>query len=291
MTKARRVALLASVGAALIGIDAVFTAASRAVGFNPVYLTNTDAATGVTAEAQGIFASNEETSIGYFFDSTRNGAIVNALGFYALAGWSEAPSPAPYTVTLWAYTGITNPQAQFQQLASVVFDPSQLASYPIERQYYWIPIDPVNLGPETASDPARGFAVAAIGNFGPMEPGSSVPANQPALFAGPALDANGDPIPGAPQGSNFAVGSFAPGYVFDGNGFNTEGSPEYALFPLPLDYFSNPESANDPLTYYGFFNPNVSYQATPVPGPLPLIGLSAAYGWSRLLRRRCQRRL
>lgn len=199
-------------------------------------------------ELQGFTPGQNPASYGFFFDTAESGQSISSLGFAIFNDWNAGN----YDVYLWRYVGDLTSSSQFTELAKVTFNVANKGSYVSKGGYYWIDIPNVNLGVETLSDDNVGFAVAAVGNF------SSATNTVPFLFDG--------------------TGSFSPQFVWDGNGFNGPLSSLSADMPVPLDYYDV-----NPLNFYGFFNANFSSE---VPGPLPLMGVAAAFGWSRRIRRR-----
>lgn len=225
----------------------------------PIYLTSLD-------EDQGFFDSailgqqgnaTNKASFGYFFDTNKDNTIVNALGFAQFTEWASYTSPdaSEYDVILWKYTNGEADPTNFQELAKVTFSRDSAGSYVDSAAYYWQPLASLlDLGARTDSDPLVGYVVSSWGFY-----------NQDSL----TFLYNG-------------TGTFDPSIDYYGNGYNSRTSPFYLpdVLPIPLDY--------DPTVAYGFFNPNVSYyeEVPPVPGPLPLFGAAAAFGWTRRLRRR-----
>ncbi|MEI7666229.1 MAG: hypothetical protein WCI65_09305 [Synechococcaceae cyanobacterium ELA263] len=186
------------------------------------------------------------TSFGYFFDITVGTKALNALGLAAQTPFSNGTGT--YDVTLWKYAngGLNN--ADYTQLATVNFDSTCVnTTCTTKDNFYWLEVPLLYLY-ETASDPNQGYAVSAIGDF------SST--NGASIFVD-------------------GLGTFNSAANYDGGGYNFFGGSGY---PIPV---------GDPLditTGNGFYNSNISLFQ--VPGPLPVMGAAAAFGWSRRLRRR-----
>lgn len=121
-------------------------------------------------------------------------------------------------------------------------------AYPIVGSYAWIPIPQRTLA-GTPGDPAVGYIIGAEGSF------TNPPVGQQGAFT-------------------TSTYNFASPFFTEGNGFSydTGGIPP---FPQPVNF--DPAVLNN-----GFFNPNLSL----VPGPLPVLGAAAGFGWTRRLRKR-----
>jgi hypothetical protein len=238
---------------------------------NPVYKTNFSESRQNTPA--GIVPP---TSFGYFFDTNTDNIYLTHLGIPIFEGWADLPGSQTqfpnadqFDVYVWRIDGENQPDLDpcdgstpYCQVAKATFDQDETHTYTQKDGYYWKPIPKVNLGKSTASDPNIQYATAAVGNF-------SIESGLPTLVGG--------------------TGSFDPAFSWTGNGFNSKTSqynPDYSSdFPVPWNFVSVPSEANDPLTYYAYFSPNLAYTYA-VPAPLPLLGAGAAYGWTRRLRRR-----
>jgi len=214
-------------------------------------------------------------SFGYFFDTNVNNMSLNALGFPFFTGWANTassptlyPNASQFDVYVWRIDGLNQPSlapcdgsTPYCQVAKVTFDQNQTENYTIKDGYYWQDITPINLGPESASTVDLQYATVAVGNF-------SLADGLPTLVGG--------------------NGTFDTAFSWTGNGFNSPTpyyTPDYSGdFPVPWNFTTNPPGGNDPLTYYAYFSPNLSYQFAP--SPLPLLGAGAAFGWARKIRRR-----
>jgi hypothetical protein len=258
----RTIILTSALSAIPVGVVVASTESARAFSITdvrPVYRP-----ANIPDEQEGFFdnsilgqqsnASNP-ASFGYFFDTNKNNSIVNALGFAVPLDWSSLTSSdaKEYDVILWKYTnGGANP-LDYEEKARVTFDRDSIGSYVDSAAYYWLPLAAsIDLGLRTDLDDS-GFVVSAVGFYNQ----DSVPF----LFGG--------------------TGDFDPSYGYIGNGLNVRASNFYDnSMPIPIDY--------DPSVAFGYFNANVSYfeEVPPVPGPLPLFGAAAAFGWTRRLRRR-----
>lgn len=224
---------------------------------NPIYQTN-------FTEDQGISPGQNPGSYAYYFDTKRPNKIINALGFAVFDDWTpfNYPQGSTYDIYIWKYVGDSTGDVVFTPLLAnpITFDVNNTSIYVFKDGFYWIPTKKINLGSETFSDPLTGFAVSAVGDFGSEVTGL------PILLNG--------------------SGSFAPQFAWDGSGLNGPGSYFYPEFPLPLDY-----EGLFPTDRYGYFNANASFDSSQaVPGPLPVIGAAAAFGWSRRLRWRLRLR-
>jgi hypothetical protein len=236
----------------------------------PVYQTNF-----VEGAVKTPAGTATPSSFGYFFDTNFSDIRLNALGIPNFSGWDNSagagiyPNAKIFDVYVWRIDGINQPSlapcngtTPYCQVAKVTFDADLANTYILQDGYYWQPITPVNLGAESDTSVNLQYATAAVGNF-------SVTDGLPTLV-------------GPPNGG----GPFDPAFAWTGNGFNVAGStPDYSAdFPVPWNFVSDPSSANDPLTYYGYFSPNLSYNF--VPSPIPILGAGAAFGWARKIRRR-----
>lgn len=263
-----------SLGVVVISAVAVGQSAKAAPPIQPIYQTNF-IETSVNAPA-----GSPTYSFGYFFDTNKSYTHLNAIGFPFFQGWADSPgSPTQFPfadkfdVYVWRIKGIDQPDlnpcngsTQYCQIAKVTFDQKLANTYKLQNGYYWQDIPPVDLGAETASKADIQYATAAVGNF-------NVDSGLPTLV-------------GPPNGG----GLFDPVFTWTGNGLNADGNvliPDYSSdFPVPWNYVSIPDTAEDPETYYAYFSPNLSYAL--VPSPLPLLGAGTAFGWARRMRRRVQ---
>lgn len=209
------------------------------------------------------FADDVEYTFGYFFDIDKNNAFANALGFSFQDNWFTSGNP--YQVTLWSYildplNGFTG---TYTQLATQTFTPGDpnlvLADGNIPPtgagNYYWLPLaNPLplpNTGLAVDPDGLSGYIVGATGIFG-------------------GANGNKAEVLGTPSFNSSLVA-----YEFEGYSFTGEED-----YPVPIFPFS----ANGGIyENQGFWNANVSVD---VPGPLPLLGVGAAFGWSRRLKRK-----
>jgi hypothetical protein len=214
-------------------------------------------------------------SFGYFFETNVSDMRLNALGFPFFTGWANTassptlfPGASQFDVYVWRIDGIEQPDMDpcdgstpYCQVAKVTFDQNLTDTYTFKDGYYWQDIAPVNLGVRSDTSANMQYATAAVGNF-------SLANGLPTLVGG--------------------SGSFDTAFSWTGNGFNSPTpfyDPDFSDdFPVPWNYSSNPPEADDPLSYYAYFSPNLSYQF--VPSPLPLLGAGAAFGWARKIRRR-----
>ena len=220
---------------------------------NPVYLSaNDEAQSGLTPPASLL-----PGSFAFYFDTTED-KTVNALGFFTVSDWITSSGPDSFDVVLykWMFDGMVD--TTFTPLAMTTFVRSDANSYLTRNNYYWLPIAPLTLPRSDLDANTEGYVVTAIGDF-------SAASGLPYFFGG--------------------TGSFADGFLFNGNGLNIDSPPLpdpanlYSLFPAPLQ--QGVDINGNPI--YGYFSANVSYV---VPGPLPLMGAGVAFGWSRRLRRR-----
>lgn len=158
-----------------------------------------------------------------------------------------SPTGGNYDVTLWSYAnGGLDPTADYTQLSTATFNQA-CAGCILKDFFLWRAVAPVPLA-KTIDDPLTGYVITAIGNF---EPG------QQAVFY---------------DGS----GTFASTAIFDGAGYNFTTGVGY-----PIPFGDSLDIVGD-TNAFAFFNANASV----VPGPLPIFGAAAAFGWSRKLRRR-----
>jgi hypothetical protein len=188
------------------------------------------------------------TSFGYFFNIDTDNQQLNSLGFAA-----PFTSTSSYDVILWSYAnGGLDLDNDYTQLASATFSPSCVGTTCILKDFfYWLEVPTVSL-PKTSTDVLRGYVITAVGDF----------TTQPVFFDG--------------------SGAFSADASFDGAGYNFTGGDGFAI---PFGESGDiPGLSNNS---FAFFNANASLnQAAEVPGPLPLFGAAAAFGWSRRMRRR-----
>ena len=202
-------------------------------------------------------------SVGFFFDSkSSTNNIVNAL---AVSAQANVPWTQPYIVSLYSFTvdpltSITTYSAP--PLAQLTFNPGDPNLIPTDDNFdglidnYWLSLPiPVQLPITDLSvdpDDLFGYAIAQSGNFN------------------------------APDG-NFieqdGTITFNPNLEYLGSGFNDAIDPDYPFPAFPA--FTDPDDPNSPPVY-GYWNPNLSL----VPGPLPVLGAAAGFGWTRRLRKR-----
>lgn len=219
-------------------------------------------------DANDVFGSQnpsgtENFSVGFFFDSkSSTNNIVNAL---AVSAQANVPWTQPYTVSLYSFsfdpvTKITTYSAP--PLAELTFKPNDPNLIPTDDSgdglidNYWLSLPtPVQLPVSDLSvDPDQlfGYAIAQSGNFNAPE--------------GNFIEANG-------------TITFNPNLEYIRNGFNGANDPDY---PIPaFEALTDPDDLDSP-PIYGYWNPNLSL----VPGPLPVLGAAAGFGWTRRLRKR-----
>jgi hypothetical protein len=151
-----------------------------------------------------------------------------------------------YTVKLWSYVNGGANPSDYTELASKTF--TQGTSYTFQDNYFWQSLGPISLPDTFTTDPTDqiGYVIAAIGDF------SANPGN--------VQYETGTP-------------TFNPNILNGGNGFNEASDPN-GYFEVPI-YDGGVGSS-------GYFNANLSL----VPGPLPVLGAAAGFGWSRRLRKR-----
>lgn len=215
---------------------------------NPAFVDNND-----VVGSQNPSGTPEE-SVGFQFESKNSSILVNALG---VSAQTNVPWTIPYTVTLFQFdtSGISI-------LAQETFNPGDPNLIPRDDNgdgfidNYWLPLSsPVPLPiSDSTVDPSGdfGYAIAQSGDF-----------NDP---AGNFIEQQG-------------TITFNPNIAYLGNGFNVDTDVEYP-FPSFIAYniIGDPSSGE----VFGYWNPNLSL----VPGPLPLLGAAAGFGWSRRLRKR-----
>ena len=191
-----------------------------------------------------------DSSFGYAFD-LQGTTIVDAVGLYAPKEWTKGS----YTVTLWSYKPEPPDTLVFKVEASEIFDAALLNTYPIVGSYAWIPISPLTLT-GTPGNPDEGYFISAIGSF-----------------LCESFDMGGKCASSTLQGAyTTSTYSFASPFFTEENRYSYDTD---AVYPLP--FFIQPSVSTN-----GFFNPNLSL----VPGPLPVLGAAAGFGWTRRLRKR-----
>lgn len=181
-----------------------------------------------------------------FFFDTKTSVLIDALGLAYQDVWSSVNTS--YTVTLWSFINQGNNPGDYTPIASTIFNGGQI--YTLQQDYWWKNITPTVL-PQTSSDidPTNqtGYVITAIGDFS-----------------------------GGTTKLQFETGTPTVNPFFDlgGNGFNVSTSTN-GFYPIPIAY-------DAAVGFNGYFNANVSY----VPGPLPVLGVASAFGFSRRMRRR-----
>lgn len=207
---------------------------------------------------------NVQYSFGYAFNVNEDGWLANALGFGFQNNWLGGSDSTTYQVSLWSVLfDDPDPNAApiVTELASATFDPTDatLADNlfagiaPNQGLYYWLEIPRTSL-PNSSANPDFYYLVGASGRF----------AGQGAIK--PRVEG----VPNFP--------SPVATYVFEG--FNDQFDID---FPAPLLEFPDSNFAGK-----GFWNANVSLEE--IPGPLPLMGVAAAFGWSRRLKKKMSQR-
>jgi hypothetical protein len=198
-----------------------------------------------------------EYTFGYFFDVNSDNAFANALGFSFQDGWATGGNS--YQVSLWSY--VLDPDnddiGDYTLLASKDFTPGdpnlQLLDGNIPPtglgNYYWLGLGSnlplAKTGLDVDPDELTGYIVGATGIFGGA--GANLP------------EVAGTPV-------------FQPDLIsYEYEGYNISGEESYPVPIFPFPAFKG----------QGFWNANVSVN---VPGPLPLLGVGAAFGWSRRLK-------
>ena len=151
-----------------------------------------------------------------------------------------------YSVTLWSFVNGGFDPATDYTVLSTATFNTACAGCILKDFFLWKEVAPVTLAKTIDSD--AGYVITAVGNFD---------AGQQSVFSG-------------------GTGTFSNFVSYAGGGYNfTNG-------------FGNPIPFGDPTdivpTSYAFFNANASFAS--VPGPLPILGAAAAFGWTRKLRRR-----
>lgn len=152
-----------------------------------------------------------------------------------------------YTVKLWSFVNGGQNPADYTELANATFTHGN--SYTFQDGYFWQSLmGSISLPESIVSDPTSqiGYVIAAIGDFS---------------GTGGNVEYEG----GTP--------TFNPSLVNAGNGFNDVMDPN-GYFEIPI--YDGGVGSN------GYFNANLSL----VPGPLPVLGAAAGFGWTRRLRKR-----
>lgn len=219
-------------------------------------------------EIVGGLDENIDYSFGYAFDVNQDGWRANALGFGFQNGWLGGASSSSYQVSLWSVlyedpdpdsdpilklvaSSVFNPTNA--NLSSQVFDSADGGTTATNQGlYYWLEI-PAKPLPKSDDNPDFFYLLGLSGRF-----------------AG-----DGAILPRAFGGLEFTP--VVSSYIFEG--FNDSNT---AFYPAPIFAFSDPAFASQ-----GFWNANVSLD---VPGPLPVLGVGAAFGWSRRLKRKLSKR-
>ena len=151
-----------------------------------------------------------------------------------------------YDVTLWKYVNSGATVADYTQLATINFD-SLCSGCTTTGNFNWLEV-PLLYLEETAADPTKGYLIGAIGDFS---------------TGGASVFVDG-------------LGAFDTTANYEGGGYNFNAGAGY---PIPFGPQSDIIGSGS-----GFYNSNISLFE--VPGPLPVMGAAAAFGWSRRLRRR-----
>jgi hypothetical protein len=181
-----------------------------------------------------------------FFFDTTSSLEINALGLGFQNNWSAVTSN--YDVTLWSFVNAGNNPADYTPIATTTFVGGQI--YTLQQNYWWKGITPTLL-PNTSNvvDPTgqKGYVITAIGDFS-----------------------------GGTTSLKFETGVPTISQFLDlsGNGFNVASSTN-GFYPIPIAYDTS-------VGFNGYFNANLSI----VPGPLPVLGVASAFGFSRRMRRR-----
>ncbi|MEB3257111.1 MAG: hypothetical protein VKN83_02210 [Cyanobacteriota bacterium] len=151
-----------------------------------------------------------------------------------------------YTVKLWSYVNGGALPSDYTEIASSTF--THGTPYTFQDNYFWQSLGPISLPDTFTTDPTDqlGYVIAAIGDF--------------SANSGNVQFETGTP-------------TFNPNILNAGNGFNDASDPN-GYFEVPI-YDGGVGST-------GYFNPNLSL----VPGPLPVLGAAAGFGWTRRLRKR-----
>jgi hypothetical protein len=199
-----------------------------------------------TGTLGGSTGSSTPYSFGFYFDVAGNNVNIDGLGFAAQQAWGNNTS---YTVKLWSYVNGGLAFGDYTEIASATFTAGSAPSYTLQDNYYWQTFTgaPLFLPDTFTTDASNDFGYA-IAAIGDFS-----------AVAGNVVYESG-------------TATFDPRILNAGNGFNESGFP---LFPVPFNL--------DPaLGTNGYFNANLSI----VPGPLPVLGAAAGFGWTRRLRKR-----
>lgn len=219
---------------------------------NPVQAI--DPAYYTTTEPTGNYRiTNSGATYGFAFDTDRV-VRIDALGFSGRIPWNLYNSS--YDVTLWSYENSGNDPNDFTVMATRKFTPTgNLTPYYQQDGYFWQNIGIISLPDTTNGDPldTKGYIIGVTGDFRNTNDGNV-------------------------QFEGGATGVFRPGLVNKYSVFNTDADPNL-FYPIPV---YNPTDPNLTLTQYW----NGNFSLAPVPAPLPLLGVAAAFSWTRRLRRR-----
>lgn len=242
--------------------------AQPALAINPLNINPILRSVSNPEDIIGGLDDNINYSFGYAFDVKQDGWRANALGFGFQNNWLGGASSSSYQVSLWKVLFEDPSPASVPTvdlLASSVFDPSQsslsdnLFDSAIggttgvnQGLYYWLEIPSRNL-PKSSDNPDLYYLVGVSGRF----------------------TGDGAIYPRVYGDLDFAT--VVSSYIFEG--FNDSNTTYY---PAPIFAFTYPGFASQ-----GFWNANVSLD---VPGPLPVLGVGAAFGWSRRLKRKLSKR-
>lgn len=190
-------------------------------------------------------------SFGYFFDISVNSKALNALGLAAQTPFGNGG----YDVTLWKYVNSGANVGDYTQLATANFTAACVGTTcTTKNNFYWLEV-PLLFLEQTDTDLTQGYVIAAVGDFDSTD--------------GASIFVNG-------------TGAFDPAVNYEGGGYNVNADSGYPIpFGLQSDILTDPPF---PPNSNGFYNSNISLFE--VPGPLPVMGAAAAFGWSRRLRRR-----
>jgi hypothetical protein len=196
-------------------------------------------------------------SVGFFFDVVGNGFSANALGVSAQA---NVPWTQPYTVALFSWefdpAQVDNPANAgytFTSLAARKFNPGDPNLVPTtgstlsDVEFYWLGLGSKIALPDTSD------------------------AVDPDGLRGYAVATRGffnEPDGNFIETDGFVTFNSQASYL--GDGFNAASAN--FLYPFPVF-----EAGVN-----GYWNGNVSV----VPGPLPVMGVAAAFGWSRRLKKK-----
>lgn len=194
----------------------------------------------------GSTPTSVQSSFGFFFDSLTTDPL-NGLGFASQPRWNDGTS---YQVKLWYWNNGGLDPSDYTEIASTTFIHGQ--SYAFQDGYFWQSVDPtIPLLDTFTNDPDNfeGYVITAIGDFS-------------------------DSFGNVEYESGTAT--FNPRFVVNAtgaSGFNDATDP-FGYYPVPV--YPGSVGSN------GYFNANLST----VPGPLPVLGAAAGFGWTRRLRKR-----